>query len=248
VTEPAPASLNIPGADIAYARFGRRIRAALFDTAIIAALLYGCIISLMWVADQPLAVKIALLLLPFILVEPLMVALTGGTPGHHLTGLKVRDAKQDRKLGFFRACLRGMLKTFLGWLSFLFIFITRRHQALHDYATSSVVVLRTPQAMPAYERIPARNEAIDPWLYPSKTRRTIVIIAYVVAAFFLDVGIEFSAISQSCMLHDHCSAGESAVMMILSLLFWASISFVTFLGWQGRLYGARRRPKSNPED
>ena len=70
------------------------------------------------------------------------MALTGSTVGHYLCNLRVVDNKTGGNINFFKAVLRTLLKAVLGWLSFVTMATTRRHQAIHDLATNSTVQIR----------------------------------------------------------------------------------------------------------
>ena len=73
--------------------------------------------------------------------EPLLVSLTGGTIGHYLCNMRVVD--DDRgNIGFVKAVARMIIKSLLGWYSFLAMAMTSRHQAVHDLLTRSTVQMR----------------------------------------------------------------------------------------------------------
>jgi uncharacterized RDD family membrane protein YckC len=94
--------------------------------------------------------------LDFLALEPGLVSWTGGTIGHHLMGLRVRDALEDRNIGLIRATIRAASRTLLGWISIMFILVTSKHQAIHDYISRAVVVLRNPDVVPESERLVER--------------------------------------------------------------------------------------------
>jgi uncharacterized RDD family membrane protein YckC len=118
-----------------YPRLLRRVRAVLIDSVLIGVIFVAWLIALPRLGDLHYAMKLAVFIVPIVLLEPALVSLTGGTPGHHLMKLRIRDAAHDSNIGFLRATVRAVIRAFLGWLSFVFVLITRKHQALHDYAT-----------------------------------------------------------------------------------------------------------------
>lgn len=63
-----------------------------------------------------------------------------GTFGKRARGIKVVDL-QGRRIGFTRACVRGLVKAVaLGPLSFMIACFTTRKQALHDLCAETLVV------------------------------------------------------------------------------------------------------------
>jgi uncharacterized RDD family membrane protein YckC len=75
-------------------------------------------------------------------------------------GLRVRDAGVDERIGFIRATMRGLARSLLGLFSLLFMFVTRRHQAIHDYFSRSTVVIEHPEDLPAREKFQERARGI----------------------------------------------------------------------------------------
>jgi uncharacterized RDD family membrane protein YckC len=224
-----------------YPRLLRRVRAFLIDTTIFAILLYAWMISLPFVEGTTLLVKIGLLVVPLFIVDPGLVALTGGSPGHHMMGLRVRDAAHDRNIGILRSLARTLIRTSLGWLSFVFVLVTRRHQALHDYFTSTVVVLRDPESLPAFERFVARTEDGARYRYPSKLRRVVMIFFYVVLEFAVLSALMAALLPERCLNHQRCTTGEFMVSGVLELLALVCFGAIVILGWRGLLYGCRRK-------
>jgi uncharacterized RDD family membrane protein YckC len=139
-----------------YPRLLRRVRAALIDSVIFIAIICVWFWSFGVLENAHAALKVGLLVLAYLIVEPGFVSVTGGTIGHHLMGLRVRDAAKDQPLGFCRATIRGLARSILGILSLLFMFVTRRHQAIHDYFSRSTVVLDHPEFLAASEQFQER--------------------------------------------------------------------------------------------
>lgn len=135
----------------AYAALSRRVRAACFDTAILALLFFPTWIVIDVSAATNPALKVVLYLIPSIpmlVIDLGFVAVTGGTIGHHLFKVRVIRKNGVRKNGggnisFFAATIRFVVKMLLGWSAFIFILNTSRHQALHDMAAGSIVVDKT---------------------------------------------------------------------------------------------------------
>lgn len=226
--------------EIQYPRLLRRVRAFLFDSVIFIILLYA------WLATMPILenaqplLTISLLIIPIVILEPVLIAFTGGTLGHHFMGLRIRDASSGQNIGFLRATARAIIRTFLGWLSFIFVLVTNKHQALHDYFTSTVVILRRPESLPAHERFVARAQNRAQYRYPSIVRRIAVILAYVFLGFLMLTALSMATLSETCLNGEHCSPSEMAVSQLLSILWLLSLGASIVLGWRGLLYGCRR--------
>jgi uncharacterized RDD family membrane protein YckC len=92
-----------------------------------------------------------------IIMEPGLVSITGGTIGHHLRGLRIQRRWDGTNLNIFRATIRFLVKFLLGWLSFLFILQTKKHQAIHDLISGSVVVLKDPAKVPEWDALSERK-------------------------------------------------------------------------------------------
>jgi hypothetical protein len=180
-----------------------------------------------------------------LVLEPGLVAFTGGTLGHHLMGLRIRDASRDQNIGILRAIARAIIRTLLGWLSFIFVLVTKKHQALHDYFTSTVVVLRRPQSLPAHEKFVERTENPVLHAFPSKLRRVLMILLYVALASVAVSVLSAVFLSDGCLSDSRCSQRDEIVSQVLSILWLASVGAATVLGWRGLLFGSRRSIRSS---
>ncbi|MFT5700441.1 MAG: putative RDD family membrane protein YckC [Desulforhopalus sp.] len=137
--------------DASYPRFIRRVKAALIDSFIIAILVVFCVAALAESESVPSYFKIFIILLPIFIIEPLFVALTGGSPGHHLFNIKIRGKSEDKKLSIQKSILRFFLKVLLGFISLPLVIITRKNLILHDIASGSIVDFKYPE--PAKDKI-----------------------------------------------------------------------------------------------
>lgn len=86
---------------------------------------------------------------------PIMIALTvtltfyepifsryGGTAGQRLMKIRVRDYNRPFKPArLWQVYIRVFTKGLLGWLSFLTIHNNREHRAIHDIASSTIVIM-----------------------------------------------------------------------------------------------------------
>lgn len=75
------------------------------------------------------------------LYDPLFTSLTGSTLGHKVMGLKVvRYDNPEKRISILRGFLRFMVKSLLGWLSFITISANAEKRALHDLAGGSILL------------------------------------------------------------------------------------------------------------
>lgn len=66
----------------------------------------------------------------------------GGTLGQRLMRIRVRDYNRPfRPARLWQVYIRVWTKCLLGWLSFLTIHHNREHRAIHDIASSTIVIM-----------------------------------------------------------------------------------------------------------
>ena len=234
--------MNQPVPGVFYPRLLRRVRAALIDSMIFLTVFAVWMMLLPTIVDSHYLVKAGTLVIPLLTLDPIAVAYTGGTVGHHIMGLRIRDATLEKNIGIMRAMLREGLRLGLGWLSLIFVLTTRNHQALHDFATSTVVLLRRPETLPSRERLTARSDDIEKYSFPSKSRRITFIVLYVILAFTICALVANFVISDSCLLYEQCDNFEKNILAVLDLSLTVAICAIILLGWKGLLFGCRRVP------
>lgn len=226
---------------VAYPRLIRRVRAALIDSVLILLGFFAGVAAVgLSGVEQPYA-KLVFLLVPVLILEPVLVAFTGGTVGHHLMKIRVGKAGGAGNINLFAAMLRFVVKLLLGWLSFVFILVTRRHQAVHDLVAGSRVVLKTTDALPAYEVLAERMDDSEHYVYPPRWRRVLIIFGYVLLSLFAVEIIAAMFMSRSCLDAHRCSNVDAIVSVILDVLWLVCFGWLVVQGWNGRLYGCRRR-------
>ena len=229
-----------------YARFSRRLRGIAIDFMLFLGATVVALQVAVAIGSSQIAQVIGFSFLAgFFLYEPLLVSLTGGTVGHHLSNLRVVDDRTHGNIGLPKAVARVAIKAVLSWYSFLSMAAARRHQAVHDLLTRSTVQIRDPaKAAPGhYSR--ARVEPASPGM-PSRARRAVVILLYLAAVYLLVGGalgglMVAGLLSGACFNHHRCSGSEAllqAAAGVSLLVLWA---LCIGRGWQGRLWGARRR-------
>jgi uncharacterized RDD family membrane protein YckC len=85
-------------------------------------------------------VRIAMFFGLWAIYEPLCTSL-GFTIGNLAKGIRVRSSNNvGKKINFFQAFFRYLLKMGLGWMSFLTIHTNDQKRAIHDLAVGSVMI------------------------------------------------------------------------------------------------------------
>jgi uncharacterized RDD family membrane protein YckC len=230
----------------AYARFSRRLRALFIDWAIGAGVLVAALSLAVSVESDGFSRKLGFgVVAALLLYEPLLVWLTGSSVGHYFTNLRVVDEGTQGNVSFFKALSRHLIKTILGWYSLITMATTRRHQALHDLLTHSTVQIRDTAKASSHHYVLERVELSDPGM-PSRTKRTMVIIAYLVLLLLVMSASVFAllfsgAVTPACIDHKLCSSNENLLLTLVGLIWFASCLLVIVQGWRGRLLGCRAK-------
>jgi uncharacterized RDD family membrane protein YckC len=90
--------------------------------------------------NVPNWVRGTLFVLAFVLYEPLCLTL-GCTLGNYIKNIRVKQFNDETKrLNFFQAIIRYVVKLLLGWLSFITIHSNPKKRAIHDIASGSVMI------------------------------------------------------------------------------------------------------------
>ena len=229
----------------AYARFTRRVQGVLVDAIIFMFILAGTLaVAVSLASDNITRILGFTVAATWLFYEPLLVSLTGGTIGHCLYNMRVVDDRGGN-VGLLKAIARVVIKSLLGWYSFVAMAMTSRHQAVHDFLTKSTVQIRDlTKAQPHHFRV-RRDEVMAPGM-PSPMRRIAVISVYLLS-FFVLFALAMAAVapiglvSRRCIDGDPCSAAELVILRSLWVA-WAGMSIgAAVLGWRGQLWGARLR-------
>lgn len=224
-----------------FPRLLRRVRASLIDSVINILIIILWWIVLPYLQLLPGPAKLALPIMLWLVLDPLLVSTTGGTVGHHIMKIKIVDTRSLHRIGLLRALCRSILRTWLGWLSLIFTLCTKNHQALHDLVLRSCVLLTHPEVMPASERrtqqLPDKN-----YNYPPIWRRTLLVILYLLLWLFAFYIASNLLVSNSCAYNFQCTNPEKALHLMMSLIFWFVAGVILVFGCRGLLPGARRTP------
>jgi hypothetical protein len=227
-----------------YARFSPRFRGIVVDWMIAMLVIFGAVFVAISVGDDNFSRALGLLvILALVLYEPVLVSVTGSTLGHYFNNLRVVDERSGGNVSFLKACARLVIKSLLGWYSFVILAATRRNQAVHDLLTRSTVQIRDPAKAHPGQYITER--AAPSARMPSRLRRAaficvyllLLLIAFVIAVnMLLVVGV----LSNRCLNNDYCSGGERLAVLLASIALLVMVAVVIALGWRGKLFGARQ--------
>jgi uncharacterized RDD family membrane protein YckC len=210
----------------AYSRFTRRLQGVIVDSIVMMAIMVlALVLAVTFASDHVARILGFTVVITWLLYEPLLVSMISGTVVHLFLNMRVVDDRTGGNVTFGNAVLRMVIKTVLGWYSFIAMAVTSRHQAVHDLLTKSTVQIRD-LAKTAPHHFSGRREATVSPGTPSGRRRIVVIIAYLLGWFGICllafVGLaQIGLISIQCLNNDVCSPVEN----LLQSMFW--------LGWLG---------------
>src|SRR4051812_41964050 len=110
---------NIPEQNIEiYPSIRRRIMSVFIDFVTLLLAIMALFSLLENYGETPEFVKIIVIVLLFF-YEPILTA-TSCTVGQKIMGIRVRNFdNQDKKISFINACIRFVIKSLLGWLSYI---------------------------------------------------------------------------------------------------------------------------------
>lgn len=226
---------------IIYPRLIRRVQVCIIDTFIFAFFIVTLFLMVAAFSVNPFWARIAIVFIPALFFEPVLVSFTGGTIGHHLLKLKVRDVRNGKNINIFTAFIRFILKTFLGTVSLLFVLTTRKHQAIHDFCANSIVVYKDPEKVPEYEALTERVIEEEGYIYPSKLRRIFMIILYNLLLFILIAVLICFLLSDKCIEYDKCTTADTVISVILEIIWIVSAAFLLVGGWKSLLFGCKKK-------
>jgi uncharacterized RDD family membrane protein YckC len=120
-----------------------RVKAVMIDFVIILMIFSIASILIDEIGDIPTWIRIAIFVFCFYMYDPLLIALAGGTIGHHILRIRIKNVKQpEQNINLLQASIRLITKITLGWLSFLTVTGSRRKLAIHDMACGSIVLYK----------------------------------------------------------------------------------------------------------
>ena len=123
-----------------YPSLSDRVQSTFIDGLLIIILMFTSAAILDRYENPPDWIRIALFFGLWAVYEPVCTTL-GGTIGNHFKGIRVRqNDNEGKRIRFFQAFMRYVIKIALGWISFLTIHSNPQKRAIHDLAVGSVMV------------------------------------------------------------------------------------------------------------
>ena len=177
-------------------------------------------------------------------IDPLLVSTSGASIGHHLRGLRIEKAERHQNINIIQSLVRFLIKYLFGWLSLIFILTTKKHQALHDFVSKSVVVVKKPADFHKDDLFGERTAHVTGHILPSAKRRLFIICVCLVGSFLTAVITVNLYVELQCMDSDLCSNSDEILLRIIFYLWFASIAVIVVMGWRGLLWGSKRRLES----
>lgn len=226
-----------------FATFTLRVRALVIDSAVVAAGLAIIVVLSSFVDHVPGSgrVLVAAIFGLLFLYEPVLVWRYGATLGHHRTNIRVVSDSSGGPPSLPTSFARFYIKLFLGLPSFVTMAFTRRYQAFHDVLTGTTVQIRDLSLITEADCVEERHEGPDPNTPVPAWRRFLGILIYATLSFFVFGALFGMVLGAECLADDAaCSANESIIVNVLSLVWLASIIMILVGGWRGRLPGFRR--------
>ncbi len=225
---------------VIYPALTLRVRAAMWDGLLYGIMLYLLSLPIGLLPEQQTALRAALVVGPVALFEPLMLALTGGTLGHHFFGIKVVRADGEGNLPLLRAFLRFCVRFIVGIPSLLFMLATRRRQAAHDVIVESLVLFKDPSRAKPHD-IASEIAFGDP---PSALRKLAVFALYVFPVLFVFSSAFGILVSPGCLQRNLCSDGETLAIIFTAMAFSLIMFALAVLALRAKLPGLRPREDS----
>ena len=228
--------------NIYYPRLIKRVRAVLIDSVLVPVSIFATLIVGDALGVTQSFAKVMLFAIPVFVLEPVLVAFTGGTIGHHMMKIRITRLGGEGNINILAASVRFVIKVLLGWLSFIFVLTTKKHQAVHDLIARSLVVHKDTIGLPAYDVLSERESDTERYIYPSAWRRITVVIAYCVLVYISISVLVLVVSSAECLGSNRCSTADAVAEIALSIIWLVTTGWIVVRGWNGRLFGCRRKP------
>ncbi len=214
---------------IIYVRLSRRLKAVIIDMFVMIISIISSIYLVGQVGFESSIFSMSMIIVFSLSIEPICVRFTGASIGHHLFGIRIRQSISDNKINLFNSYLRTIFKLLVGTMSLITVMSTRKHQALHDMISRSIVVLKNPKNIPEWEHESERVLDKNLYTYPSKVHRVLVSILYISIMVIIYL-ITFINVSADRGFH----------FFVSICLIIITFNFAAF-GMLGQLYGCRRK-------
>ncbi|MES2205439.1 MAG: RDD family protein [Pseudomonadota bacterium] len=190
--------------------------------------------------------KAAISFLIPLLLSSLLTSITGSSLGQKICGIKTVSLKTGKNINIIASLLRFILIIPLNGISLITMFVTKKHQAVHDLLFRVVVIIDQNKIFLARDILPERLLDTINYLYPSKLRRIFVTILYVLIfnmtfSSFIVFTVEF--IRENCFYGKVCKPLANSYHDLVSMFLSLGIIYIVILGCRSQLYGARKKAK-----
>lgn len=123
-----------------YPSISDRVQSTFIDALFILILMFISASILDRYENAPDWIRIVLFFGLWAVYEPLCTSL-GATIGNLVKGIRVRRVNDvNKRINIFNAFIRYIVKTLLGWLSFITVHFNPERRAIHDIAAGSVMI------------------------------------------------------------------------------------------------------------
>jgi len=226
-----------------YATLGRRVKASILDSVIVLALIVTIPVIMEQINEGLPEGWGVLMFAPLFFLEPLLISCWGQTVGQYVWGIKVVREADFRKCPLFLSFVRYYAKALLGWWSMIYMFFTKKHQAIHDHLAHTLVIL-SPYRLaknPSFaEKGITEQELEKGFVYPSVLRRFVFFVIWWFISFIVLNSVAEELLSLS-MEKERAHQILDSIDPLVTFFALILLLTVGFLAAKGLLPGARRR-------
>ncbi|MBV1907758.1 MAG: RDD family protein [Kangiellaceae bacterium] len=200
-----------------YPKLFLRIQAMLWDSAILGIFFITIAILSSKNSVNNEVLRALIIVVPALSLEPLLVYFSGSSIGHRIAGIKISHVNTDKNLSLLQCYGRFITKLILGIYSLIALVFTRKHQALHDLLSKSIVVFIDENKAPANHKLTERNTEYRTEK-PSWIRRVVVTVIYIILFFVLLSIVSAGLIPAGCIEFNVCSENEVLLLDLIGYL------------------------------
>ena len=118
-----------------------RVKALVIDSIMLVLMMGAVTFLFSKLESVPETFRIVAFVVIFVLYDPLLTSMAGGTVGHKANGIRVKRASNHNKnILLPMAILRFLIKAFLGIISLVTLSFNDERRGIHDLASGSVVL------------------------------------------------------------------------------------------------------------
>lgn len=130
--------------ELNYAGLILRIKAVFTDMVVVVGMIFLVANIFDTLQVESIPAKISAFIFIFLLYDPLFTSLFGGTIGHFIIGIRVKQGGNTSKnIQFHYAVVRYVVKVLLGGISLITVTSNSESKAIHDMLVDSVVICKS---------------------------------------------------------------------------------------------------------